>query len=106
MKRKNKLSVRFIRFLILGVSSFAIFVATLMLSACNSEQKVIEQGQKEEKKELWTCSMHPQVIQDHPGHCPICHMTLVPLKDNAPQQDRSENAAVENDKGEKKIKYW
>lgn len=28
---------------------------------------------------LWTCSMHPQVIQDHPGLCPICHMALTPL---------------------------
>jgi Cu(I)/Ag(I) efflux system membrane fusion protein/cobalt-zinc-cadmium efflux system membrane fusion protein len=25
--------------------------------------------------------MHPQVIQDHPGTCPICHMALTPLKD-------------------------
>lgn len=31
-------------------------------------------------KPLWTCSMHPQVIQDHPGLCPICHMELTPLK--------------------------
>lgn len=31
-------------------------------------------------KQLWTCSMHPQVIQDKPGLCPICHMQLVPLK--------------------------
>jgi Cu(I)/Ag(I) efflux system membrane fusion protein/cobalt-zinc-cadmium efflux system membrane fusion protein len=23
--------------------------------------------------------MHPQVIQDHPGDCPICHMALTPL---------------------------
>jgi multidrug efflux pump subunit AcrA (membrane-fusion protein) len=30
---------------------------------------------------LWTCSMHPQVIQDHPGLCPICHMALTPLGD-------------------------
>ncbi len=30
-------------------------------------------------QQLWTCSMHPQVIQDHPGFCPICHMTLTPL---------------------------
>jgi RND family efflux transporter MFP subunit len=30
--------------------------------------------------QLWTCSMHPQVIQDHPGQCPICHMELTPLK--------------------------
>lgn len=28
---------------------------------------------------FWTCSMHPQVVQDHPGQCPICHMELVPL---------------------------
>jgi RND family efflux transporter MFP subunit len=30
--------------------------------------------------QLWTCGMHPQVIQDHPGKCPICHMELVPLQ--------------------------
>ena len=26
------------------------------------------------RKQLWTCGMHPQVIQDKPGICPICHM--------------------------------
>lgn len=31
-------------------------------------------------EQLWTCSMHPQVIQNTPGICPICHMELVPLK--------------------------
>lgn len=30
--------------------------------------------------QLWTCSMHPQVIQKEPGVCPICHMALEPLK--------------------------
>ena len=27
---------------------------------------------------LYTCKMHPQVVSDHPGTCPICGMTLVP----------------------------
>ncbi len=27
----------------------------------------------------YTCPMHPQVIEDTPGNCPICGMTLVPL---------------------------
>jgi len=27
-------------------------------------------------KQLYTCGMHPQVIQDHPGNCPICGMPL------------------------------
>lgn len=25
----------------------------------------------------YTCPMHPQILQDHPGTCPICNMTLV-----------------------------
>ncbi len=28
----------------------------------------------------YTCPMHPQVVQDGPGKCPLCGMTLVPLK--------------------------
>ena len=27
----------------------------------------------------WTCSMHPQIIRDGPGRCPICHMELSPI---------------------------
>src|SRR6187551_1635415 len=39
---------------------------------------------KSGEKTLYTCGMHPQVIQDHPGNCPICGMKLTPLrKDNA-----------------------
>jgi len=34
---------------------------------------------------LWTCGMHPQVIQDHPGICPICNMELTPLKTSTSQ---------------------
>lgn len=29
--------------------------------------------------QLWTCGMHPQVLEDHPGPCPICGMNLVPV---------------------------
>lgn len=39
-------------------------------------KKVDEQGQA-----YWTCPMHPQVRQDHPGNCPICGMKLVERKD-------------------------
>ena len=28
----------------------------------------------------YTCPMHPQIVQDVPGKCPLCGMTLVPLK--------------------------
>src|ERR1051326_1291280 len=28
---------------------------------------------------VYTCPMHPQIRQDHPGNCPICGMALEPL---------------------------
>lgn len=34
----------------------------------------------EEEKQLYTCSMHPFIIQEGPGKCPICGMDLVPLR--------------------------
>jgi len=37
----------------------------------------------ENKKTIWTCSMDPQVRQDHPGKCPICGMDLIPLTDDS-----------------------
>ncbi len=33
---------------------------------------------------LYTCGMHPQVVQEGPGQCPICGMNLVPLGTSEP----------------------
>jgi len=32
---------------------------------------------------LWHCPMHPQIVRDHPGNCPICGMQLVPFQSDA-----------------------
>jgi Cu+-exporting ATPase len=37
---------------------------------------------------LYTCPMHPEVRQDHPGNCPKCGMTLEPV---LPSLDDEEN---------------
>jgi Cu(I)/Ag(I) efflux system membrane fusion protein len=33
-------------------------------------------------KIMYNCPMHPEVIRDQPGTCPICGMNLVPMKDH------------------------
>ncbi|OIP82925.1 MAG: efflux transporter periplasmic adaptor subunit [Porphyromonadaceae bacterium CG2_30_38_12] len=38
------------------------------------------------KKEIWTCSMHPQIKMDKPGKCPICAMDLILLNQNSTAQ--------------------
>src|SRR5690554_56873 len=33
--------------------------------------------------QMWTCSMHPQIMQPEPGDCPICGMDLIPAEAGA-----------------------
>lgn len=40
---------------------------------------LVEQPQAQ-KAQQYTCPMHPQIIRDKPGPCPICGMDLVPLE--------------------------
>jgi RND family efflux transporter MFP subunit len=51
--------------------------------------------------QLWTCGMHPEVIQEEPGICPICHMDLTPLRDSG--QDMTEEHA---DQHESAAQLW
>lgn len=47
-------------------------------------------GKDTVKAELYTCAMHPQIIRDKPGNCPICGMALV-KKENARRELDSVN---------------
>ena len=47
---------------------------------------------RESAKTIYTCPMHPQIEQDHPGNCPICGMTLEPK--NVAAGGEEENAEL------------
>ncbi len=69
---------RTILILLIAVAAFAAgFYVRPMTARHDHESAAVDPAKP---KQLWTCSMHPQVIQDHPGNCPICHMELTPLK--------------------------
>jgi Cu(I)/Ag(I) efflux system membrane fusion protein len=50
--------------------------------ACNTKNKEdhSEHNKSSEETTFYTCSMDPQVKEDKPGKCPICHMELTPIK--------------------------
>lgn len=56
-----------------------------------------QEAAKDKEAVQYTCSMHPQVVQDEPGNCPICGMELVPKE--TMEEDGSEE-------GEREIAYW
>lgn len=48
-----------------------VIILGVILMACNADKEHSHQ------QEEYTCAMHPQVLQDKPGTCPICGMELV-----------------------------
>ncbi len=44
----------------------------------NSRKKKAMEAEQSAKGVLYTCPMHPQIVQEGPGTCPICGMALEP----------------------------
>jgi multidrug efflux pump subunit AcrA (membrane-fusion protein) len=65
--------------------------AGVLMAGCSKGQE--NGGTAQAAKTLYTCGMHPQVIQDHPGNCPICGMKLTPIRKQA---ETSTGAAAES----------
>ncbi|MDA8122845.1 MAG: efflux RND transporter periplasmic adaptor subunit [Deltaproteobacteria bacterium] len=58
-----------------------------------------------EEKKLYTCPMHPFIISGKPGDCPICGMTLVPVKSSGAPATAAAGPAGEPKK-ERKILFY
>lgn len=65
MNRYLKFAILFLVVVFIGITIY--FFAT----------KSGKHSEMEHQNEVYTCSMHPEVIKDKPGSCPICGMTLV-----------------------------
>ena len=42
--------------------------------------QMTEHDHSSEAGQMWTCSMHPQIMQPEAGDCPICGMDLIPAE--------------------------
>jgi len=60
------------KYIIILLSAFVLFAP-----GCSNNSNNKTASSQPQKKILYTCPMHPQVISDKPGVCPICHMELV-----------------------------
>ena len=50
----------------------------------------------ESAEQMWTCSMHPQIMQPEAGDCPICGMDLIPAEAGADGLAANEIKMTEN----------
>ncbi len=56
--------------------SLWVLVLSLLALACQNKSTGHE-GLHSEEKAVYTCPMHPEIMRDGPGSCPICGMDLV-----------------------------
>ncbi|MBD1395057.1 efflux RND transporter periplasmic adaptor subunit [Mucilaginibacter glaciei] len=56
---------------------YIILLFAVFFSACKHTPKPIA---NQSSKAYYTCSMHPQVHEDHDGNCPICAMKLIKVE--------------------------
>jgi Cu(I)/Ag(I) efflux system membrane fusion protein len=87
-------------FLIIGIPVLLLAAAGVVWLARPNARSHQPGGTAGTEKVLYTCGMDPQVIQDHPGNCPICGMRLTRMK--RPAAGPAAAVGV----GERKIKYW
>ncbi len=54
-------------------------------SSSDSANKITDNHDHSEvsANQMWTCSMHPQIMNSEPGDCPICGMDLIPAESGA-----------------------
>ena len=72
-----------------------LLAAVAVLSGCGS-------GEHGSETQLYTCGMHPQVVQDKPGNCPICGMKLTPVRKQGGANSASNAVLIP----ERKIAYY
>jgi membrane fusion protein, copper/silver efflux system len=62
--------------LFIQISCLFITVMSMFIVSCSDNKHA---NHAAEQEQTYTCSMHPQIVQNKPGTCPICGMELVPF---------------------------
>ncbi|MBV6474317.1 MAG: hypothetical protein JPMHGGIA_02622 [Saprospiraceae bacterium] len=62
-----------------SIGFFALLLIFTVLSSCknNHENHQQEATHEQNSGAVYTCPMHPEIIRNQPGNCPICKMKLV-----------------------------
>ncbi|GBC60332.1 efflux RND transporter periplasmic adaptor subun it [Desulfonema ishimotonii] len=97
-KHSTKLPIRTI--IITALITAVMTWGTLYMIGYHMPHTAVTGGEPlmgEAGKQLWTCGMHPWIITEEPGLCPICNMELTPKRNEQPVSESS---------GERQVAYW
>lgn len=67
----------------IGILALGLFLGWVLFGSSSNSDKEQQHEEKATVQQLWTCSMHTQIMLPEPGNCPICGMKLIPLESGA-----------------------
>ncbi|MFC0604924.1 efflux RND transporter periplasmic adaptor subunit [Winogradskyella pulchriflava] len=66
-----------------GILAVGLMLGWLLFGSSSNESTEHNHKETTETNQMWTCSMHPQIMQPEAGDCPICGMDLIPAESSA-----------------------
>ncbi len=67
----------------IGILVVGLLLGWLLFGGSSNNDEEHNHNAVTETNQIWTCSMHPQIMQPEPGDCPICAMDLIPAESGA-----------------------
>jgi Cu(I)/Ag(I) efflux system membrane fusion protein len=67
----------------LGILAVGLLLGWILFGGSSKEETDHNHDAVTETNQMWTCSMHPQIMQPEAGDCPICGMDLIPSEAGA-----------------------
>lgn len=68
------------KWIMVALMAVALVTVTMGISGCKEKESSQSQTPSTNQTVQYTCTMHPDVVQDKPGKCPKCGMALVEKK--------------------------
>ena len=64
----------------IGILAVGLLLGWMLFGGLSKEKTDHKNDAVSKSNHMWTCSMHPQIMQPEPGDCPICGMDLIPAE--------------------------
>ena len=61
----------------IGILAIGLLLGWVLFGGSSNTETEHSQDTVTETNQMWTCSMHPQIMQSEAGDCPICGMDLI-----------------------------
>ena len=80
----------------IGILAIGLLLGWFLFGNSIKEDTSHNHSETEQTNQMWTCSMHPQIMQPEAGDCPICGMDLIPAETSAEGLDVNEFKLTKN----------